>query len=171
MSKVKRLFLYQTVHTGDAGGSVLDLHIKCGRKHEYNRETTEVLPMEILSYIITTTDITVAVTGTLSLYSNSDAQQLFIYDVSPNLDNNTIELKSYSIVEDGATAGTDALTGSNIGFKTFRDTYMRFVLSGAVDNTDTMTIRVLYVAEEFAKFTAIAGAVEESYHLELGVFE
>lgn len=168
---MKRLFLYQTVHTGDAGGSILDLRIKCGRKHDYNRETTETFPLEILSYIIITQDIAAARTGTLSLYANHTDQQLFIYDVTPNLDNNTIELKSYDIVEDGATAGTDALTGSQFGFKTFRDCYMRFVLSAALDNTKTMTIRILYVAEEMATFTAVAGAIADSYHLELGVFE
>ena len=161
--------MYQGTHTGD-GAATLHLKFETGRIRDFNRDVLEPYPLEFLSYIITTTDITTARTATLSLYAKHDSQQLIIYDVSPNLDNNTIELKSYMIVEDGATAGTDALTGSNFGFKCTSGTYIDYILSGTVDNTDTQVIRILYTGYEKMKVTALAGTWVENYHEDLGVF-
>ena len=167
---MKRLFIIEGVHVGD-GAATLDLHFECGRKHEYNVNDTEIRPFEILSYTITTTDITTARTATIALYSKNQDRLLYTYDVTPNLDNNVIYLKAYGIVEDGATAGTTALTGSTFGFKCTGECYIRYILSGTVDNTDTMTIRLVYVAEEKMNIKVIAGDWTESFHQELGVFE
>ena len=167
---MKRLFILEGVHTGD-GAATLNLHLTCGRKHEYNINDTEIRPFELLSYIITTQDITTARTATIALYTKNQDRLVYTYDVTPNLDNNVIYLKAYGLVEDGATAGTTALTGSTFGFKCTGKCCIRYILSGTVDNTKTMTIRFLYVAEEKIDLEAIAGAWTESFHQELGVFE
>ena len=136
-------------------------------KHYYNLGITERTPALLRSFRIVTTDMTDARTVTLGLYYAGVRVQ--IYDVTPNLDNNTIELSTYYKVEDGATASTTVATGSTEkGYKITGRTELRLDWSGAISAGDTSTWYITYEAYEPLDWVDTAGLTTENRHVDLG---
>lgn len=139
--------------------------------HMYNPAITEKMPVLVRSFVITTTDLTTARTVTISLYT-PHGDQLQIYDVTPNLDNNVIELTPYYKIEDGATAGTDGVTGTlDKGYLLTPYTELRFTWSDAISAADTSTWLITYEAYEKLDWRDTAGITTALRHLDLGRIE
>ena len=137
--------------------------------HMYNTQITEDLPFFIRSLRIVTTDLTTARTVSIDLYDKGNTR-LQIYDVTPNLDNNTIELSPYYKVEDGATGATTLATGviDPRGYGCSPRAEIRFTWSDAISASDTSTWTILYEAYEKIDWLDTAAITTELRHLDLG---
>ena len=139
--------------------------------HMYNINISEQMPVLIRSFVITTTDLATARTVTIALYDHL-GNRLQIYDVTPNLDNNVIELTPYYKVEDGATAGTDQVTGTiDKGYLITPHTEIRLTWDGAIGAGDTSTWCITYEAYEKISWVDTADVTTEQFHVDLGRIE
>ena len=163
----KRLFLLDLT----ASVGTPDIYITPSNEHQYSREIREILPVVIKSIVITTDDLVTARTYTIGHYSN-DGDLLQIYDVTPNADNNTLELTPYLKVEDGATANTDATTGVlSDGWKAVRDTYVRINANDALGAGKNSQLKIVYEAVEKCSWSDAGGVTTANKHQELGISE
>ena len=141
-------------------------------KHEYS-PSHEIMPLTVMGYVFITTDLGTARTITISLSLHDRVDNLFLYGVTPDLDNNTIRIKPVMATDDSAIALiTDMIGTLEHGFVATQGTALNHVGSGAIGAGDTCRIQIIYEAEEFATFRNFGTATIDdnlTRHLELGV--
>ena len=137
----------------------------------YVPDRTEPQPVTAIAYTFVTTDLAAARTMTITLSLPDRVDNLFLYAITPNLDNNTIRIKPVMATDDSATANIDGQVGTlEHGFRCTSGTVLNHVLSGDLGAGDTQQIIILYEAEEFAVVENKGTApMTTNRHLELGI--
>ena len=151
--------------------TVLDLRLCPTQKHEWSPQTEEIRPMEVISVRADTSDIAAARTMTVCHHTKDTYTWLELYDVSPNMDNNTIYLNPSREVQDGDVASLSVTVGTNErGWRAFQHTYIRFVSSDTIDDADTVRLYIVYYAWEKCSYhlSIPIAMYTENRHYQLG---
>jgi len=160
---VKHLFLFDCTATGD-GSTIVEVKIRPGGAHYYNPNVTTRTSVKIKNIRIITADLTAAITMNCYLIDRNEAI-LKLYD-SASCDNNTVELTNLK-TEDTATASTAATIGDLDYYRAYNRAPLQLLAAGALDNTKTQQILIVYEADEFAE-VEMSSIVKENRHIELG---
>ena len=140
---------------------------------QFNPDIDKVHPIKVHGYVYVTTDLAAARTITVSLQEKGGQMNLFLYYVTPNLDDNTVRLSPHFRTDDSAAASvTDLLSSIEGGYIATEKTMLRHVGSGAIGAADTITAYILYEGTEFAGYeNRGTAALDVTRHLELGIFK
>ena len=164
----KRLFLLNFILGTDG---TIDFCIYPQKATQFAPELDEVYPISIIGYVYVTTDLAAARTITVSLQELGGQMNLIMYDVTPDLDNNTVRLAPFTKTDDSAAASVSDLLGSvHNGFVATEGTMVRHVGSGAIGAADTVTVYLLYEGFEYAAYENRGTApLTLIRHLHLGI--
>ena len=149
----------------------IDLCLSPDKRTAFNPHIDEVHPMTVIGYVYVTTDLAAARTVTVSLQTQGGDMNLILYDVTPDLDNNTVRVAPFNKTDDSAAASVSDLLGSvHHGFMATAGTIIRHVGSGAIGAGDSVRMYILYEAKEMCAYDNRGTAVFVlNRHEELGI--